>query len=116
MPVTKAKRRLNLEHYRAQERERRRTQRARVREKVATYKAERGCSRCPERRPDALHFHHPDRSIKQRTVQAAIATQSETRVWEEIGRCEILCANCHAVEHAEEARARWMKEENQNEF
>ena len=63
------------------------------------YKKEHGCSKCPERRPPCLEFHHRDRSTKEFTL--AQARQSHIhidRIKKEIAKCDLLCRNCHAME------------------
>lgn len=61
------------------------------------------CQRCgftpsgPEQYP-AIHIHHP---FRDRVWTFATGT---SRTWDmlrvELDRCELLCANCHAIEHA----------------
>jgi transcription elongation factor Elf1 len=58
------------------------------------------CNRCGEDRIATLTFHHTDPSTKELTVANLVGRgYSQKRVEEEIAKCEILCANCHAVEH-----------------
>lgn len=58
------------------------------------------CSRCDESRYAALDFHHKDPSTKEITVAEAFRRNwNIERVKKEIEKCEILCANCHRVEH-----------------
>ena len=63
------------------------------------YKATQKCARCPEWRPECLQFHHVDSKLKAFDVSQAVRRGiSIERLKEEIGKCVILCANCHAVE------------------
>lgn len=71
-----------------------------LQDKVVVYKAERGCSRCPEHHPAALDFHHIDASGKISTIARITRLGwSWERILTEIIKCEILCANCHRKEH-----------------
>ncbi len=51
-----------------------------------------GYDRCPE----ALEFHHVDRSSKDFALSAAGVTRSLARARQEARKCVLLCANCHA--------------------
>lgn len=58
------------------------------------------CARCPERYWACLQFHHKDPANKTSTINAALGRGwSIKRILEEIAKCEVLCANCHAKEH-----------------
>lgn len=46
---------------------------------------------------DALHFHH--REKKDATISSLIGSYRAKKVWKEIEKCELLCANCHAEVH-----------------
>lgn len=63
-------------------------------------KVAKGCSRCPERRPNCLQYHHVDPTTKRTTVSNLTKKDgySLEAVKEEIAKCILLCANCHAVE------------------
>ncbi|MEF8818503.1 MAG: hypothetical protein V5A31_02865 [Haloferacaceae archaeon] len=71
----------------------------RRRQRTTAYKrASDGCKRCDESRPWCLDFHHPDekhdgiaRMVSDRRPLGAIEGELE--------RCELLCANCHRMEH-----------------
>lgn len=63
------------------------------------------CSRCSENHPACLTFHHRDRQDKYRAVSEMIQRLwSKKRILEEISKCDVLCANCHAKLHWEERR------------
>lgn len=67
--------------------------------KVAKYKMERGCSNCGFcEHPAALEFHHVDKNNKDFQI-----SQNTHLPWElllkEIEKCQVLCSNCHAIEH-----------------
>jgi endogenous inhibitor of DNA gyrase (YacG/DUF329 family) len=61
-------------------------------------KVAKGCSRCPERRPSCLQYHHLDPVQKVAGVGALVQGASLARVVEEVKKCILLCANCHFVE------------------
>lgn len=61
------------------------------------------CNRCgytPQetRHYAALHFHHKDRS-----KAFHLSTGNRTRAWDKViveaDQCELLCSNCHVIEH-----------------
>lgn len=63
-------------------------------------KASLQCSRCPENHPACLQFHHRDPSEKDFTLSGAFTRGwSIQKLQEEIAKCDVLCANCHAKEH-----------------
>lgn len=72
------------------------------RDKLNQIKQERGCARCGyNEHPAALHFDHRDHTQKSFNI-----SQDPKRSWEtieaEIAKCDVLCANCHAVRTHEE--------------
>lgn len=74
--------------------------RARTAKMLADAKAG-GCSRCPEKDPCCLDFHHEDPKIKKFALAvAAWKHTSEAKVIGELAKCVVLCANCHRKEHA----------------
>lgn len=46
---------------------------------------------------DALHFHHIEG--KDSDISALIGAYRAKKVWKEVDRCVLLCANCHAEHH-----------------
>jgi len=77
--------------------------RARLRGWLHDYKARHcQCVRCGEDRPPALDFHHVDPASKERSVSRMVAFgYAKEKIRAEIDKCEVLCANCHRVEHYE---------------
>jgi hypothetical protein len=74
---------------------------------VLAYKETHPCERCGEDHPACLQFHHRDPSAKDWDVSVlAAGGWSVRRLEEEIAKCEVLCANCHAKEHWPERLAR----------
>ncbi len=68
---------------------------------VEEIKRERGCSRCPEKHPACLDFHHRDPSQKLFSISngASQNRYSEDKLLIEIEKCDIICSNCHRKEH-----------------
>ena len=50
----------------------------------------------------ALEFHHTDPSQKEETIARLSVHSNNGKVFEEIKKCVILCANCHREFHYEE--------------
>lgn len=57
------------------------------------------CSRCGFDDPRALEFHHRNPEEKIASVASMLASGWE-RLMREVAKCDIICANCHAIEHA----------------
>ena len=58
------------------------------------------CNRCSENHPATLQFHHTDPNVKEFCLSDAHKNGwNDQRILDEIAKCEILCANCHAKEH-----------------
>lgn len=77
-------------------------------------KADSGCSRCEEKDPDALDFHHLDPSKKESNITNAVYNYSLKRMLEEIAKCIVLCRNCHQKEHARQWRSERKEREREN--
>lgn len=43
-------------------------------------------------------FHHINREEKDKNISTLINLSLDA-FWEEINKCELLCANCHRMEH-----------------
>jgi len=71
----------------------------RLREEVQKYKTEKGCAHCGERDFRCLDFHHSDANLKVAEVSFLMRYRGEAAVWEEITKCEVVCANCHRKHH-----------------
>lgn len=89
------------------ERARRIQQKARSRQKkrdvVNAYLADHHCIRCGFSDPRALQFHHRDRRSKVDAVGTMVNKQAAMGdILAEIEKCDVLCANCHSIHHAEE--------------
>lgn len=64
-----------------------------------------GCTRCGERDPACLDFHHIDPSKKSFNIGVQLGSYSLKRVQNELLKCQVLCANCHRKLHAAERAA-----------
>lgn len=69
------------------------------------YKEDKGCLHCGIKNPVVLHFHHRDPSTKEVSI-ANGATISLEKVLKELEKCDVLCANCHLIEHAEQRKGK----------
>jgi hypothetical protein len=87
---------------------RKRNRATRRRHFLDAYKETMGCARCPESRLDCLQFHHrvpvlrkSDAHSRAREISSmtgrGVALSS---ILVEIEKCDVLCANCHALETA----------------
>ena len=95
----------HAEHYNGQHRlDHRQAVKARrreMREFVAQLKVEAGgCSRCPEKDPVCLDFHHTHGTKEKSLCTMAMNGLSKDSIRREADKCVVLCANCHRKEHA----------------
>jgi hypothetical protein len=82
-------------------------QRDKRRKLVSEYKLSYGCAKCGYNTcSTALHLHHKDSKDKTNNISRMI-TQGYGigRVIEEMRKCEVLCANCHAELHSADGEA-----------
>lgn len=57
------------------------------------------CNRCGyDKHLAALEFHHSEPSTKDLTIGQMLNKKWESLV-EELDKCELLCSNCHRIEH-----------------
>lgn len=69
---------------------------------IRELKAHSVCS-CGESHPGVLQFHHRDPQKKRADIYMMAAQGwSLERIKNEIAKCDVLCANCHAKWHWEE--------------
>lgn len=86
----------NLANYKYRDASRRRF----IRNVVLEIKKSSSCERCGFSNYLALQFHHKDPSNKRFSISNAARDCGEiNKVLEEINKCEVLCANCHAIHH-----------------
>lgn len=68
------------------------------REILDKIKLEKGCQDCGyKKHAVALDFDHIDPTIKEFTIGTAYTSVSLKRLYKEIDKCQVLCANCHRV-------------------
>jgi hypothetical protein len=72
------------------------------RAEVARIKLERGCADCGYRaHPAALEFDHLPGTQKVAGVALLATRHNRRRLYEEIAKCEVVCANCHRIRTAD---------------
>ena len=65
-----------------------------------------GCTRCSEKDPVCLAFHHPDPSVKEIEIGTALRNSwSREKIAREIAKCVLLCFNCHLKHHWSERQS-----------
>ena|SRR3989338_8552174 len=70
--------------------------RLKVRKMLFQYLSVRKCLDCGENDPIVLEFDHNDRGTKFKQISQMLSGHySWKSVLEEIGKCEVRCANCH---------------------
>jgi hypothetical protein len=68
------------------------------------YKTTISCIRCGENDPACLHFHHRNKADKKSNIASYVfAASSLEKFIAELHKCDVLCANCHAIEHWQES-------------
>lgn len=67
-------------------------------EKLIAVKRDRGCLICGQHDPRCLQFHHREPEHKEYSVSTMIGFPWD-RIQAEIDKCDVLCANCHMIEH-----------------
>ena len=69
------------------------------RRKLQEYKKTLSCNRCGFSDHRALHFHRRDPEDKSYSIGRMNRGHSFPTKLKEIAKCDVLCANCHAIEH-----------------
>lgn len=65
-------------------------------EQVVGYLQSHGCSDCGETDWRVLEFDHRDPETKSSSVADLVTNNANMkRIWEEIEKCDVRCANCH---------------------
>lgn len=68
---------------------------------VHDYQLKHGCVDCGyKKHPAALEFDHMPGVKKVFNIGEKIGSYSRDVLWAEIAKCEIVCANCHAIRTA----------------
>jgi len=81
---------------------------ARLRQALIDHKLAQGCLDCGYRASaDALEFDHRPGELKSFTLgNDASLRKSKATIWAEVARCDVVCANCHAIRTANRRRER----------
>ena len=77
--------------------------RKKLKKEIDEYKLSKGCHECGyDKHSSALDFNHIDPTTKEFNVAEAWAIGiGRKRIYEEIDKCEVLCANCHHIHSME---------------
>lgn len=63
------------------------------------FKATLSCKICGEDHPACLEFHHKNPDEKEFNLGQAYFRYGKEKIKIELEKCDILCANCHRIEH-----------------
>lgn len=67
---------------------------------IQTIKAQLSCAKCGDKRGYVLDFHHLNPEEKENTIARMLSNRYElNKVYDEINKCIVLCANCHREFH-----------------
>lgn len=70
------------------------------REIVQELKSHCSCAKCGDKRGYLLEYHHSDQTKKESEISRMISNNYQLdRVYDEIEKCVVLCANCHREFH-----------------
>ena len=69
-------------------------------DKFREYKKTLKCSRCGFDDHRALEFHHPNGDKDGYEPCVIARNRSWENVLKELNKCEVLCSNCHRIEHS----------------
>ena len=67
--------------------------------KFREYKKTLSCNRCGYSDYRALEFHHPNNDKDEFDPCVIARYRSWENVMKELNKCEVLCSNCHRIEH-----------------
>jgi len=68
---------------------------------IHDYQLEKGCVDCGyNKHPAALEFDHVNSEEKRFNIGEEVGCLSREELWAEIAKCEVVCANCHAIRTA----------------
>lgn len=59
------------------------------------------CRHCGIADPRVLQFDHIDPLTKVCNLGNLFAAKDQSKVWEEVQKCQLLCANCHTIKTLE---------------
>lgn len=65
---------------------------------IRQYKLDNGCDDCGyNTRAVALEFDHRPGEVKLFNIGEKIGSYSMAAIWIEVAKCDVVCANCHAI-------------------
>ena len=79
---------------------------------IRAYKEYHQCCKCGEGRAVCLDLHHTDPSTKLFSLNEA-RNKSIKSIDAELAKCDVVCANCHRLIHAEYRQKQARKEESE---
>lgn len=63
---------------------------------IRQFKENMGCMDCQEKHPHyILEFDHRPDTEKLGNIHAVLVAYGAQKAWEEIDKCDVVCANCH---------------------
>lgn len=69
---------------------------------IHAYQLAKGCMDCGyNKHPAALEFDHRPGEKKLFNIGEQMGNRSRKVLWEEIAKCDVVCANCHNIRTAE---------------
>lgn len=72
-----------------------------VRQELLQYFISHPCVDCGNDNPVVLDFDHIDPSLKTESISKIVSGGfSRKKIWDEIAKCEVRCANCHRIRTA----------------
>lgn len=67
---------------------------------IQELKSQYSCAKCGDKRGYVLDFHHLNPEEKENTIARMLSNRYELdKVYDEINKCIVLCANCHREFH-----------------
>ena len=72
------------------------------REEFLVYKKTLSCVNCGHSDYRVLDFHHANDDKDKGVSELVQQGYSMEKIMAEVSKCEVLCANCHRVEHSED--------------
>ena len=80
------------------------------RAELINFKLERGCMDCGyNKHGAALDFDHRPGTEKLFMIMRDGLTRSPQALWDEVAKCDVVCANCHRIRTAERMAAQRIK-------
>ena len=73
-----------------------------IRKWFLEFKSNLKCTKCGEKHPATLDFHHVKKNKDRGVALMAYYGYSIERIKKEMDKCIVLCSNCHRKEHYKE--------------